>query len=270
MTVFFACSNHAHAECQGMLATGAICTCACHSAGLDTEGAAKMACELGSLADIPAGERCGGVAEGWRDTVCSRMRLHLGGCHAHGEDGVTCLLVWTGAMGSKAVGGQTPVGAGSCGDPGGLDHDCVEPAAGTGQGQNEIGPKPTVAGNGKQDHKKVVFGKCVECGTPILRTQKRKHQGKSWYHADCLSPEASEQPSRGPGVIIDGDAEDLRQGRTGLAMRGRLPTLLELLENKLNYAGPRDKTVTIKISINTARMILDAERPPAGFRFRKP
>ena len=43
-----------------------------------------------------------------------------------------------------------------------------------------------------------------------------------------------------------------------------LPTLIELLENRLDHAGPRDKTVNIKISILTARMILEAEKRKAA------
>ena len=39
-----------------------------------------------------------------------------------------------------------------------------------------------------------------------------------------------------------------------------LPTLLELLENRLKYAGPRDKTINIEIAINTAKMILEKEK----------
>lgn len=38
------------------------------------------------------------------------------------------------------------------------------------------------------------------------------------------------------------------------------PTLLELLEAKLEYAEPRDRTVNIKIAINTAHMIAERER----------
>lgn len=40
-------------------------------------------------------------------------------------------------------------------------------------------------------------------------------------------------------------------------------TLLELLESKLAYAGPRDRTVTLKISIGTARMLAETERQRA-------
>lgn len=40
----------------------------------------------------------------------------------------------------------------------------------------------------------------------------------------------------------------------------KLPTLRELLANRLKYAAPRQKTVTIKIAINTARMILEHEQ----------
>ena len=35
-----------------------------------------------------------------------------------------------------------------------------------------------------------------------------------------------------------------------------LPTFAELAENALRYAGPRDKTINIKITIQTARMML--------------
>lgn len=39
-----------------------------------------------------------------------------------------------------------------------------------------------------------------------------------------------------------------------------LPTLLQLAETKLRYAGPRDRTINIKITVNTARMMVDSER----------
>lgn len=35
----------------------------------------------------------------------------------------------------------------------------------------------------------------------------------------------------------------------------------ELAENKLKHAGPKDKTINIKIAINTARMMVENERP---------
>jgi two-component sensor histidine kinase len=38
-----------------------------------------------------------------------------------------------------------------------------------------------------------------------------------------------------------------------------LPKFWELAENQLKYAGTRDKTINIKISINTARMMVEAE-----------
>jgi hypothetical protein len=43
-----------------------------------------------------------------------------------------------------------------------------------------------------------------------------------------------------------------------------LPTLLGLLENRLNYVGARDKTVKVKITINTARMILAHDKSEQG------
>jgi hypothetical protein len=43
----------------------------------------------------------------------------------------------------------------------------------------------------------------------------------------------------------------------------RLPTFLELAETKLKYAGPRDKTIVIKVTINTARMMVESERMSA-------
>lgn len=38
-----------------------------------------------------------------------------------------------------------------------------------------------------------------------------------------------------------------------------LPTLLELLRNKIETAAPHDKTINIKIAISAARMILERE-----------
>lgn len=43
-------------------------------------------------------------------------------------------------------------------------------------------------------------------------------------------------------------------------MSDSLPTFLELAETKLQYAGPRDKTICIKVTINTARMMVERER----------
>jgi hypothetical protein len=40
----------------------------------------------------------------------------------------------------------------------------------------------------------------------------------------------------------------------------KLPTFRELAENKIALAGPRDKTINIKVAINTARMMVEAER----------
>jgi hypothetical protein len=40
----------------------------------------------------------------------------------------------------------------------------------------------------------------------------------------------------------------------------KLPTFLELAELKLKYADPKDRTINIKVTINTARMMVDAER----------
>lgn len=39
-----------------------------------------------------------------------------------------------------------------------------------------------------------------------------------------------------------------------------LPTFIELAENKLKHAGKRDKTINIKVAINTARMMVEAEK----------
>lgn len=38
------------------------------------------------------------------------------------------------------------------------------------------------------------------------------------------------------------------------------PTLVDLARARIEGAGPRDKTINIKIAINTARMIVDQER----------
>ena len=39
-----------------------------------------------------------------------------------------------------------------------------------------------------------------------------------------------------------------------------LPTFIELAENQLKYAGPRDKTINIKIAIKTTRMMIEREK----------
>lgn len=39
-----------------------------------------------------------------------------------------------------------------------------------------------------------------------------------------------------------------------------MDTFLELAENQLAHAGPRDKTINIKVAINTARMMVERER----------
>ena len=39
-----------------------------------------------------------------------------------------------------------------------------------------------------------------------------------------------------------------------------LPSFEELAENQLKYAGPRDKTINMKIAINTARMMVNQEK----------
>lgn len=39
-----------------------------------------------------------------------------------------------------------------------------------------------------------------------------------------------------------------------------MPYLWELVETKLKYAGNRDKTINIKITIPTARMMLEREK----------
>lgn len=39
-----------------------------------------------------------------------------------------------------------------------------------------------------------------------------------------------------------------------------LPKFWELAEGVLAYAGPRDKTINVKIAINTARMMVKAEK----------
>ena len=38
-----------------------------------------------------------------------------------------------------------------------------------------------------------------------------------------------------------------------------LPTFAELAANRIAYAGPRDKTINIKITIGLARMMVEAE-----------
>ena len=38
-----------------------------------------------------------------------------------------------------------------------------------------------------------------------------------------------------------------------------LPTFIELAEQRIADASPRDKTISIKISINTARMMIESE-----------
>jgi hypothetical protein len=43
-------------------------------------------------------------------------------------------------------------------------------------------------------------------------------------------------------------------------MSEKLPTFLELAENKIALAQPRDKIITIKVAINTARMMVEAEK----------
>jgi len=43
------------------------------------------------------------------------------------------------------------------------------------------------------------------------------------------------------------------------AARVELPTFAEIAAQRLADAGPRDKTITIKVAINTARMMVEAE-----------
>lgn len=43
-----------------------------------------------------------------------------------------------------------------------------------------------------------------------------------------------------------------------------LPTFIELAENQLRYAGPRDKVINIKITVATARMMVEAEKRQAA------
>jgi len=47
-----------------------------------------------------------------------------------------------------------------------------------------------------------------------------------------------------------------------------LPTFLELAENKLAWAHKRDKTINIKIAINTARMMVKESQDTAAERDR--
>ena len=39
-----------------------------------------------------------------------------------------------------------------------------------------------------------------------------------------------------------------------------LQTFLELAENKLKYASKKDRTINIKVAINTARMMVESEK----------
>jgi hypothetical protein len=52
------------------------------------------------------------------------------------------------------------------------------------------------------------------------------------------------------------------RGEIPIDYAGELPKLWELAEAKLKCAGQRDKTITIKITINTARMMVARERQP--------
>ena len=45
-----------------------------------------------------------------------------------------------------------------------------------------------------------------------------------------------------------------------------LPTFLELAENQLSWANRGQKTINIKIAINTARMMVDAEKVRAALQ----
>jgi len=47
-------------------------------------------------------------------------------------------------------------------------------------------------------------------------------------------------------------------------MKNNLPKFWELAALKLGYAGPRDKTINIKIAVNTARMMIEAEKKVLG------
>ena len=47
-------------------------------------------------------------------------------------------------------------------------------------------------------------------------------------------------------------------------MNREMPTLLELAEQRIADAKPRDKTINIKIAIGTARMIVEAEKRERG------
>jgi hypothetical protein len=42
----------------------------------------------------------------------------------------------------------------------------------------------------------------------------------------------------------------------------KLPTLLELAENQIKLATPKQKNINIKIAINTAKMMVEKERKP--------
>ena len=67
--------------------------------------------------------------------------------------------------------------------------------------------------------------------------------------------------ARCPFEYVHAEIEELRRLKQGRSAKAdTLPTLLELLKAKLDFAGPRDKTITIKITINTARMIYERER----------
>ena len=43
-------------------------------------------------------------------------------------------------------------------------------------------------------------------------------------------------------------------------MTQKLPTFRELAEHKIAQASPRDKIITIKVAINTAKMMIAAEK----------
>lgn len=43
-------------------------------------------------------------------------------------------------------------------------------------------------------------------------------------------------------------------------MAATLPTFAEIAAQRIADAGPRDKTINIKVAINTARMMVEADR----------
>jgi len=125
------------------------------------------------------------------------MHGHGGAHHAHENHGTNCLEVWPGTETGEPL---TAAGQGDGGAPsiGNVDAMALEDVA---QGLREdLGPgDPAQGQEGKLDPKKVIFGQCTECGANILRSQKRKREGESWYHADCIPPPSATGGNGHPG-----------------------------------------------------------------------